>query len=340
MNKFKYILPIFVFALAFTFPINTFAGGGPVGLSSFPLRPFDQTQAFILQTDVYSSQPCTQLNLRFSLKDFSAGDSIDTFPTPLDGTYITRHFQIDNGIYKEITYKEVCTSYSIVKSGRKSQRTAVVEAFVNGKQETRETPLAFGDDDYSKQIQGFGRYNDYDNSPQPDIMGEKYLGGPKREVSLQWQKIPWATKYSVYAREANAPAGSEIFLVDTDNTNAIIDIASDLNFYISVVACKTNDTCKINQDSNYTVYLSRMKNKVIGSTEVVNNTNNQTQTSNTPAPQVNTSSGSNEKKVQELNDKVASLEAQVKVSDQKQNLLEEKINQLIAFIKSVFPFFK
>lgn len=48
----------------------------------------------------------------------------------------------------------------------------------------------------------------------------------------------------------------------------------------------------------------------------------------------------NENNNKALNQKIADLEAQLVESKQKQNALESRLNQLIAWIKSIFPFFK
>lgn len=163
----------------FVFGSPVLAGGGPVSLMAFPNRPFDQTKTFILQADVYTEGSCSSVKPTFAFKDSVSGDSITPFTPPQDGTHITRHF------YTDSRWKEICTTYVEAKSGVAKQRTAVVTVKVDGKTEVRETPVAYGDDSYSRQIQSFGRVNDYDNTPHPDVYGEKHLGGSKREVNLQ-----------------------------------------------------------------------------------------------------------------------------------------------------------
>ena len=48
----------------------------------------------------------------------------------------------------------------------------------------------------------------------------------------------------------------------------------------------------------------------------------------------------NNTKEEELNEKIASLQSQLEASRQKQTVLEQKIIQLMSFIKRIFPFFK
>lgn len=44
--------------------------------------------------------------------------------------------------------------------------------------------------------------------------------------------------------------------------------------------------------------------------------------------------------IEELNQKVENLQNQLEQSKQRQNFLEARLNQLVSWIKSVFPFFK
>lgn len=59
----------------------------------------------------------------------------------------------------------------------------------------------------------------------------------------------------------------------------------------------------------------------------------------TPTSNVEQSTASS-KKVEELNKKVENLQSQLEASKQKQSVLEQRINDLVTFIKRIFPFFK
>lgn len=329
--------------LILTVPSSAFAGGGPVSLFSFSLRPFDQTQTFILQADTYANESCNAIKPTFSFKDPVDGDSITPFAPPDDGTYITRHYFVTH--YPTITWKEICTTYVQAKSGVAKQRTAVVTVSINGKIEVRETPVSFGDDYISKQLQNFGRVNDYDNTPQPDVISEKYLGGSKREVNLHWQKISWAAKYSIFAREANLKDGttqSDILLTTTPDTQTTINLSSNLDFYISAVACKTDDPCTTNKQDGYSFLLPKMQNTTNTSNDSIPQEIKITppvsigvaQPSIIPQP-----TSADQKIIEDLNQKVASLEAKVTESEKKQNALEATVNNLLSWIRSHFPFF-
>ena len=60
----------------------------------------------------------------------------------------------------------------------------------------------------------------------------------------------------------------------------------------------------------------------------------------TPSVVASPTSNPNDKEVEELNQKVENLQNQLEISKQKQNFLEQRINDLVAFIKNLFPFFK
>lgn len=337
MNKILLFISSFFLLSSLFFTTLAHAGGGPVGVETFALRPFDQTQTFIVKTDVTTHENCGNIKPKLTLKDTIAGDEISPFTPPNDGTYLTRHF------YAGGAWKELCINYFSVKSGEKRQRTAEVNVVVNGKNETRGATLSFGDDHISKQIQGFGRYNDHDNSPHADVVGEKHLGGTKREVSLQWQKISWAGKYSVFTREFNftdPTVKPRILMTTTQDTKTVINLSTSTEFYLSIMACKADEPCTDPKENMYEMLLGKMQNVNSGAQEEIKAPVLDTpQVIETPVINSPKSSPVNEKVVEELNQKVASLEGQLQDSWEKQRTLEQRINDLFAFIKKIFPFF-
>ena len=56
--------------------------------------------------------------------------------------------------------------------------------------------------------------------------------------------------------------------------------------------------------------------------------------------QVTPTKADDSKKVEELNKKVADLEGKLDESQKKQSFLEARINDLVNFIRSIFPTFK
>ena len=317
--------PLFlgILTLFFVFTPFAFASGGPVSLMAFPQRPFADTKTYILQTDVYTEQPCSDIKPTVSFQDSIDGDSITPFTPPSDGTYFTAHY---NTGQPKFAWKEVCTTYFQAKSGAAKQRTAVVKVRVDGVGEQRDTLIAYGDDASSKELQSFGRVNDYDNTPQVDVISEKPLGEFKREFSLQWQKIPWATQYSVFAKQVTndgsvVPIGSFGTTADTYTT---LILPKDNDFYISVMACKPDQDCNTQRDDLYDYLIEKSH---IGSAHM------------TRAQAVGKTLPTNDK-VDALNKKVAALENKLEESNKKQTVLEEKLTQLVNFIRSLFPNFK
>lgn len=320
---------------------TAFAGGGPVSLHAFPLRPFDQTKTFILQADTYASESCDQIKPTFTFAESIDGDSITPFTPPDDGTYLIRHY---NTGYPSFVWKEICTTYAQAKSGQSIQRVIKVSVVVNGKTQERTTPVAFGNDSISQQLQNFGRMNDYDNTPWIDVINEKYIGNDKREVNLQWQKISWAAKYFLlaYVVKNDGTISSPSELTTTENTKTTVTLPTSADYKIIIRACKADDPCS-SAGSYDGLLLSKMYNTnqqpQATPTTAVNKT--------TPAPStileqptIAIPTSPEDKKIEELNKKVAELEGKLEKSQQKQNALEQTLNNLLSWIKSRFWFFK
>lgn len=325
--------------LAFLFLATpVLAGGGPVALYAFPLRPFDQTKTYIVQSDIYTDEPCANLKPTFTFKENIAGDSITPFTPPNDGTYLTRHY---NSGYPDFNWKEVCTTYVQAKSGSPIQRVVSVSVEVKGKLESRDTPLAFGNDAYSRQIQGFGRVNDHENTPHVDVLGDNYLDVSKRSVMLQWQKISWAEKYSVFAREVSQDGSGPGFsrLTTTQEEKATVTLSPSKTYYLSVLACRSNEVCDHLGESPYQMYLDIMRSRTSSSPIPV--TPNITPVVSVTEPIVSLvpTNTVDEKKLDELNQKVKALENQLEQSNKKQLETESRLNMLINWLKSIFPFF-
>ena len=319
--------------LFFSFPSLAFAGGGPVSLMAFPLRPFDNTKSYILQVDMYADSPCSELKPQVNFQESIDGDSITPFTPADDGTYFTQHYNTGQPLF---AWKQVCTYYFQAKSGTAKQRIAVVKITVDGIQEERTTPVAYGDDSWSKQLQSFGRVNDYDNTPQVGVINEKPYGEFKRELSLQWQKIPWATKYTVFMKEleSNGTVTPPASLETTTDTHVNVILPKDSNIYLSVLACKGDDPCSQSKENMYDYLIER-----VHTANSASQTMNPQEVAKTLPPVVTPSSSPHNDKVDELNKKVAALEGKLEESNKKQNVLEEKLTQLLNFIRSLFPNF-
>lgn len=344
MNKFlAVLLAIFFFSFSTS---QVYAGGGPVAIYAFPLRPFDQTKTFIVEVETTTSEPCDKIKPSITFKDVAVeSDSITPFTPPDDGTYITRHY---NTGQPNFVWKELCITYVQVKSGLAEQRTIQANILVNGQKQERTVAISFGNDPYSKQLQDFGRANDYDNTPVPDVISEQYLGEGRRGVSLQWQKIPWATTYAVFGQEMkefNSEIKDPLSLLTMATTQTQLKLSASSFYYLKVIACKTAESCKTSSVSpgGYGFVLSKMFNinsppqsYIAPITPAYKVTSVQTNPEEVQPMVIPTTI--EDKKVEELNKKVAQLEGKLEESNKKQSVLEQRINELIAFIKRVLPF--
>lgn len=318
------ILVSIVILLSIVPPVS--AGGGPVSLEAFPLKPFSQTQKFIVVANIYTQSPCDKIMVNFSFASPSeSGDEITPFTPPNDGTYLKRHY------YTGQSWQEICTKYVQVKSGDKHQSIIVAKTVVDGESISRDYPLNFGEDEYSRQTQSLDRYN---NQPQVDVTSEKYLGGPKREVGLQWNKVEGAEKYSVFIRFGEVTTPYDLAPVATTSDNqATINLNAFEEFYISVNACKAGDPCTKSQQSPWEILLSKMR---VSESELIP----------TPPSELNPNDATrlvgsnNEDRINQLNQKVADLEKKLQVSEKKQNILEQRFNELLTFLRSFLPFLR
>jgi hypothetical protein len=317
----KVLLFFIVFSL-FLVPSFAFAGGGPLGLEAWPLRPFEQTKTFIIAARLYVPN-CDTITVQAKFENQLDGDSVTPFTPPDDGSYYEPHYFTQTN-----TWEKICMRYFKATSSIAKQRTIQAQATIDGTVQRADYDAAFGSDEYSKQLQDFDRYN---NMPQVDVLSQKSLGGSKREVQMQWNKVEGVQKYAVYAREITttsqqsevAPFGSP--LTTTSDNKATINLASDMDFNLSVVACTPNSCTP--PDNPYELLLSSIQ---TGTTVY-------SQSSNPPV--ITPVSNPNAEKMETLNKKVAELEHKLNESNKKQNILEEKINQLLNFIKSLFPNF-
>lgn len=350
MNKLRLITLTILFSLLLLSAVNAaFAGGGPVAVYAFALRPFDQTKTFIIQSDVYTSEPCDQIKSSFAFKDKGEGDSITPFSPPDDNTYLKRHYYTGQ---PDFTWKEICTSYAQAKSGQIKQRTVIVTAVVNGNTEERDLAVSFGNDYLSKQLQSYGRINDYDNTPHLDVIRETFINSEKREVEIQWQKIAWATQYTVFGAKIDEVSGkpeSYVYLASTSYPRLAIIIEPSASYYLNVIACKADDPCATWKENtmNGPLFLDKMRSF---------DKQQENEASFTIAQEVEItpfitpieeipyiipkSSLDEEQKIEALNKKVAELENKLNESKKKQSFLEQRLSDILSLLKRLLPFLK
>lgn len=164
-----------------------------------------------------------------------------------------------------------------------------------------------------------------DSAPSGNIYikvgAQKYLGGPKRQVTLSWSSVSNAVKYNVYARLADTKDyGAAI--EGTGSLSTQVGINAFLDYYVKVDACNSAGCVSSNE-----VFVPKMK-KEDGGTVII------------PSPSTVATSSINNSSTDELNKKLENLQNQLEESKQRQGILETRLNQLISWIKSILPFFK
>ena len=147
---------------------------------------------------------------------------------------------------------------------------------------------------------------------------------PNRQVTLKWSALNGGTIfYIVYGKKANS-SNWDTLLADEGGPSATVTIPSNQDYLIKIQGCiRKVGNCV---DSNE-LFLPRVQNqdgKIIIP----------------PGQTVTHAPAGNNQQVEELNKKVASLEAKVAQSEEKQSALQQRLNDLISFIKHLFPFFK
>ncbi len=153
------------------------------------------------------------------------------------------------------------------------------------------------------------------------------MKGQMRHVFLTWTGEPGDNVYyRVYERpESDAPLGTAGWAY-SDTTFAgpsgSVDLAADVDWYLRVEACtKTYPNKCINSPSVFLAKTSSGNAPFISSAP-------------SPAPTVYV-----DKQVEELNKKVNALQKEVNASKTRQSALEQTVENLLKFIRTLFPFF-
>ncbi len=309
MNK---ILGFFLLvSLIFVSPV--FAGGGLISFESSPalVRPGEQ---YVVRPKVYSDNNgnlCKSCPIIIKFENTQTGDVINQSDSKTD----------ENG-----------TMYAKVISQQSGERIIYAEVTMPG--------------GTSYQSSRYVLYYEAKAEPIGSIVvrvdGQRILGGDVRQVSLSWNSIPEAY-YLVFVRPVNNSYGAA--LAQTNNLNATVTINTSPNYYVKVSACNSYGRCIESSE----VLVPELKAATTPVPVVSSNTyNTKVTTSETtkaksftsPIQVVAPTASSSDKKVEELNTKIDNLQGQLEESKMKQNALESKINELVSWIKSLFPFFK
>ena len=149
------------------------------------------------------------------------------------------------------------------------------------------------------------------------IVGKQvYNGGPKRTIDLTWNQVYQKSKYNAYVRLSDQKEYGDGLLggKGIEALSGQISINAYLDYYVKVSAC--SDECTYSPE----VFIPAMKK---GEAEMISPDTDKDNT-----------------RVDELNQKVNSLQNQLAETQQKQSSLEKNFAAVLTWIKSIFPFFK
>ncbi len=152
--------------------------------------------------------------------------------------------------------------------------------------------------------------------------------GPMRHVYLKWIGTPYSgdVQFAVYTRaDKDAPLRAPGWTSSGElskGPSATIDLSADSDWYIKVEGCLAGTKKCVSTKSVFVPKLSNATSDVTNDVAIVTN------------PQ------GDDQRVDELNKKVENLQQQLEQSKKDQSILEKRFNDLLGFIKSLFPFFK
>lgn len=300
-------------SLIFVSPV--FAGGGPVEFTVDSNQALNPGEQYIVHARVYADGPyptyCKNCFIKLGLQN------------PQDADYIAQNSDATNDegrIYAKVISKVPGNRTIYVSELRNTDGTRITANSTVLLKYTGESISTPTPNPTSTPV------------PQPIILPtgsiyvkvgvQRYVEGPKRYVYLSWNKVEGAVKYNVYARLSDMK-GYGATIVGTGSLSSEIGINAFLDYYVKVDACNSAGCI-----SSSEVFVPRMRKSEEGTIVA-------------PSPStVTTSPSPTNSNVEELNKKVENLQNQLDQSKKTQNVLEQRINDLINFIKRLFPFFK
>ena len=326
MNFKKALGSLFLLA-SLVFVPPAFAGGQMVAVYADPDGAVNNNGLYLRVIRVYLNPtiPCKGTALTFQ------------FNKPEDGDYIATGSNTSTFTMPEDPGDSGCNTYAKMGSMVKGVRQIQVDAR-NG--DTRYTGTAINVD-FDGEYHGDNETNGYmyrsstddpyfssvtnstNPTPPPSIINAWVLsqqldGSNNRHVMIKWGAFDGHSgTFTIYGKLTSNKNNWDKLLEGQRGPSATITLKADDDYYIKVSGCMDKfGTCV---DSNVLTLPKLQKNE--GGTVTT-----------TPSP-----ANSN---VEELNKKVENLQNQLDQSKKTQSVLEQRINDLVSFIKRLFPFFK
>lgn len=159
------------------------------------------------------------------------------------------------------------------------------------------------------------------------ILNQQVSENSNRKVSVKWGAFDGNPgTFTIYAKLTSNKNNWDKLLDGQRGPSATVIFKTDEEYHIKVSGCQDKvGTCA---DSNI-LLLSRLQKQ-----------NENIIVSQSPSLTLYPIAAGDNKQVEELNKKVENLEKELTVSQKKQSNLETKLNQIMDWVKSRFPFFK
>lgn len=305
----KKLLISALFLATLSFPSLALAGGGPVYFNVEPNSPLYPGKQYIVHAQVSADGPyptyCENcfINLKFRNPQGSDYIAQNSDKTDNDGRIYAKVISKVSGprvIYAEIKKEDGTLVHSNSEVTLNYVESTGVEFIPSQESESTTPPTG---NFYAK------------------LGTQKYIDGPKRQVYVSWGNANNAVKYNLYVHTSDM-SSYESALVSTGDLSTEIGLNAFLDFYLRVDACNTNGCISSNE-----IFIPKME-------KSGDSTISESLTSTT-----NIESSNPQTDVKKLNEKVENLEKKLEESNKKQSFLEQRINDLVNFIKSIFPAF-
>lgn len=295
--------------------------------------------------------PCKGTEITFKFVDPKDGDYINTGSgTP---TFVMQ--DDPQPFYKNgVRVGSICGTYAKMSSKVSGERTVTV--FVkNGDRvwPVSDSPVikvafdgkyhsdnAYNNQNYRSSFEGYGWYQDDTtiqptNTPVPQLpagkpdlwlLNQQLVAPYGRQVTIKfgWPVTEGNVRYNIFTRKAKKQAW-EKQLTGEWGPSAQLNIRADEDYYVKVQGCLNKIGTCVDSSELFVPKLKEQEKKkeierVISKPDSVANP-------------VSSDTA-------QLQQKVDNLQKKLEVSQQKQSELESRLNQMIAWIKSIFPFFK
>lgn len=336
-----FIASIFILFLA----NPVLAGGGRVYVrlgstdSSWSNSEYKQIVAKVhLHPDVL---PCIGTKVTFKYEDQKEGDKVSTESID-SNTYV-----IKEAGGRWLNGKSVydCGTYAKYFSKNRELKYAII-AVTTPKGETHERKVALNfqsnepiiDSDESLPWDS-ELFPQPSNSPAPSsninawVLNQQPVNGStNRNVVIKWGAFDGHPgTFKIYVKAATNKNDWEETFDGSKGPSANITLRTDQDYHLKVYGCM--DKFGICADSNI-LTLPKLKNNEGGKRVISQEPTPISSLTISPTP----AGGSNQ--VSELDKKMENLQNQLEESRKTQSVLEQRINVLVNFIKSLFPFFK